>query len=520
MASESSNNDGDGDGDDDYDFSFPIAPGPYWKLPSPSLVLEYFTVLRVSTSPAIDYVLVVDTGSSLTWIQCFPCNKCYEQVAPIFDPKRSATYSVRYCNQHVSPCDGCNDRGECTYNYVYGDGSYSQGVIAQEVYSVGDHMMNLTIGCAHNSSGTFNHSDGILGLGRAEFSFASQVDRRYGFKKFSYCLVDKSMKEVPVVSSIRFGNDLLDLPSDVVYTPIIQNPDHYYINLTSIIVASKLITVHTSLPNGIMVDSGALLSSFPRPLYEAVRDPFRVAALRLGWKPVTYKYHDTCYDLSSYTGGIVTVKAPEVILYFAGDDEAAIDLKAENVLFNYAWVEANFYCLAFRPNLYEGFAILGNVQQQGIRVVYDNVEKVIGWFDSLMNGTITDSDVTSRAIMLGVYGLKDVEKCFSSSTTFSGGIGLIIRNVAGTQQAARCIYLTEIRSAEQAECIGLWQAVRWEKEQKLEKVHFEMDAKFVVDAVNKNNGAIDWRLHNIVLDIKHLFSVYFLEIVLCSKIKK
>ncbi|KAI3947354.1 hypothetical protein MKW92_015443, partial [Papaver armeniacum] len=277
MASESSNNDGDGD----YDFSFPIAPGPYWKLPSPALVLEYFTVLRISTSPAIDYVLVVDTGSSLTWIQCFPCNECYEQVAPIFDPKRSATYSVRYCNQHESPCDGCNDRGECTYNYVYGDGSYSQGVIAQEVYSVGDHMMNLTIGCAHNSSGTFNHSDGILGLGRDEFSFPSQIDRKYGFKKFSYCLVDKSMKEVPVVSSIRFGNDLLDLPSDVVYTPIIQNPDHYYINLTSIRVAGKLITVHTSLPNGIMVDSGALLTSFPQLLYQAVRDPFRVAALRL-----------------------------------------------------------------------------------------------------------------------------------------------------------------------------------------------------------------------------------------------
>ncbi|KAI3947353.1 hypothetical protein MKW92_015442, partial [Papaver armeniacum] len=70
---------------------------------------------------------------------------------------------------------------------------------------------------------------------------------------------------------------------------------------------------------------------------------------------------------------------PEVILYFAGDDEAAVDLKAENVLFNYPWVEANVYCLAFRPNLYEGFAILGNVQQQGIRVVYDNVEKVIGF---------------------------------------------------------------------------------------------------------------------------------------------
>ncbi|KAI3962174.1 hypothetical protein MKW98_005805 [Papaver atlanticum] len=378
MASESSNNDGNGDDD----FDFPVAPGPYWKLPRPSLLFEYFTVLRIGTSPATEYVLLMDTGSSLTWIQCLPCNTCYDQLSPIFDPNQSTTYSVKDCNQHISLCDGCNERGECTYSYVYGDGSYSHGVTAEEVYSVGDHMMNLTIGCGHNNSGTFNSSDGILGLGRGEFSFASQIDRKYGFKKFSYCLVDKSMKEPPVVSSIRFGNDVLDQPSDVVYTPIIQNPkfpDQYYINLTSISVAGKLIPVHPSLPDGTVVDTGTSLTWFPAPIYEAVRDSFRDAALELGWKPALSRYRDTCYDLSSYTGGIVTVNSPKVILYFDGDDEAAVELKAENVLFNYPWIDANVYCLSFGPSLYKGLAILGNVQQQGIRVVYDNVASVIGF---------------------------------------------------------------------------------------------------------------------------------------------
>ncbi|KAI3947352.1 hypothetical protein MKW92_015441 [Papaver armeniacum] len=350
MALESSNN----DGNDDYNFDFPVAPGPYWKLPRPSLLFEYFTVLRIGTSPATEYVLLMDTGSSLTWIQCLPCNTCYDQLSPIFDPNRSETYSVKDCNQHISLCDGCNDRKECTYSYIYGDGSYSHGLISDEVYTVSEHMMNLTIGCGHNNSGTFNSSDGILGLGRGEFSFPSQIDRKYGFKKFSYCLVDKPLKEQPFVSSsIRFGNDVLDQPNDVVYTPIIPNPkfpDQYYINLTSISVAGKLIPVHPLLPNGIVVDSGTSLSWFPASVYEAVRDSFRDAALQL-----------------------------EVILHFGGDDEAAVELKAENVLFNYPWIDANVYCLAFGPSLYKGLAILGNVQQQGIRVVFDNVASVIGF---------------------------------------------------------------------------------------------------------------------------------------------
>lgn len=54
----------------------------------------------------------------------------------------------------------------------------------------------------------------------------------------------------------------------------------------------------------------------------------------------------------------------------------------------------------------------------------------------------------------------------------------------------------------------LWQAVQWDKELKLEKVHFEMDAKVVADAVNKDNGAIDWRPHHTILDIKNLFIVF------------
>ncbi|XP_026438065.1 uncharacterized protein LOC113336631 [Papaver somniferum] len=77
--------------------------------------------------------------------------------------------------------------------------------------------------------------------------------------------------------------------------------------------------------------------------------------------------------------------------------------------------------------------------------------------------------------------------CDGSFLNSLEGIQLIIRNCAGSQQAAKCIQLKCIRSADEAECVGLWEAVKWEHSLKLEKVHFELDAKTVVDAAMKNS---------------------------------
>ncbi|XP_026439727.1 uncharacterized protein LOC113338546 [Papaver somniferum] len=73
----------------------------------------------------------------------------------------------------------------------------------------------------------------------------------------------------------------------------------------------------------------------------------------------------------------------------------------------------------------------------------------------------------------------------------TGGVGLIICDFAGTHRGSKCIYLNHIWSAEQAKSRGLWEAVHWAKEQKLEKVVFELDSKIVVDAVNNEVFNID-----------------------------
>ncbi|XP_026459790.1 uncharacterized protein LOC113360498 [Papaver somniferum] len=87
-----------------------------------------------------------------------------------------------------------------------------------------------------------------------------------------------------------------------------------------------------------------------------------------------------------------------------------------------------------------------------------------------------------------------------------GGIGLIIRNRAGHSQATRIFHMRNICNAKQAEGLRLWEDVKWATELKLDNVLFELDCKVIVDVVNKEVSYIDWRLSNLIKDIKLYFS--------------
>ncbi|KAJ6328972.1 hypothetical protein OIU77_010614 [Salix suchowensis] len=52
---------------------------------------EYLMSLSVGTPP-FKIMGIADTGSDLIWTQCKPCERCYKQVDPLFDPKSSKTY--------------------------------------------------------------------------------------------------------------------------------------------------------------------------------------------------------------------------------------------------------------------------------------------------------------------------------------------------------------------------------------------------------------------------------------------
>lgn len=338
---------------------------------------EYFTRLGVGTPARYSY-MVLDTGSDVVWIQCSPCRKCYTQSDPVFDPTKSSTFGGVACGSPLcrrldSP--GCNSGKKCMYQVSYGDGSFTVGEFSTETMTFRrNRVKNIALGCGHDNEGLFVGAAGLLGLGRGRLSFPSQAGPRFG-RAFSYCLVDRSASSKP--SSIIFGSSAVSRKA--VFTPLIGNPKldtFYYIGLTGISVGGALVRgVSASLfkidaagNGGVIIDSGTSVTRLTRPAYIAMRDAFRSGARNLKRAP-SFSLFDTCFDLS----GVSEVKVPTVLFHLKG---ANVALPASNYLIPVD--SKGTFCFAFAGTS-NGLSIIGNIQQQGFRVVYDLGRSRIGF---------------------------------------------------------------------------------------------------------------------------------------------
>lgn len=58
---------------------------------------EYLMAISFGT-PAQSVSAIMDTGSDLVWTQCLPCQNCYAQNGPTYDPSKSSTYKKEGCS--------------------------------------------------------------------------------------------------------------------------------------------------------------------------------------------------------------------------------------------------------------------------------------------------------------------------------------------------------------------------------------------------------------------------------------
>lgn len=235
-------------------------------------------------------------------------------------------------------------------------------------------VKNIALGCGHDNEGLFVGAAGLLGLGRGKLSFPNQAGRRFG-NKFSYCLVDRSASSKP--SSVVFGESAVSRTA--VFTPLLTNPKldtFYYLGLTGMSVggvkvkgiSESLFKLDNTGNGGVIIDSGTSVTRLTRPAYVALRDAFRAGARDLK-RAADFSLFDTCFDLSGKT----VVKVPTVVMHFAGAD---VSLPASNYLIPVD--SKGSFCFAFAGTM-SGLSIIGNIQQQGFRVVYDLAGSRIGF---------------------------------------------------------------------------------------------------------------------------------------------
>ncbi|XP_048421673.1 aspartyl protease family protein 2-like [Pyrus x bretschneideri] len=338
---------------------------------------EYFTRLGVGTPPRYVY-MVLDTGSDVVWLQCAPCKRCYTQADPIFDPRKSGSFATIPCGSPLcrkldSP--GCNSKKTCLYQVSYGDGSFTVGEFSTETLTFrGTKVGRVAIGCGHDNEGLFVGAAGLLGLGRGKLSFPAQTGSQFN-RKFSYCLVDRSSSSKP--SSVLFGDSAVSRTAR--FTPLLANPKldtFYYVELIGISVGGTRVPgITASLFNldpagngGVILDSGTSVTRLTRSAYNALRDAFRAGTSGLKRGP-EFSLFDTCFDLSGKT----EVKVPTVVLHFRNAD---VPLPATNYLIPVD--SSGSFCFAFAGTM-GGLSIIGNIQQQGFRVVYDLAGSRVGF---------------------------------------------------------------------------------------------------------------------------------------------
>ncbi|XP_057961442.1 protein ASPARTIC PROTEASE IN GUARD CELL 2 [Malania oleifera] len=336
---------------------------------------EYFVRIGVGSPPRSQY-MVIDSGSDIVWVQCQPCDPCYHQSDPVFDPANSASFAGVSCGSPV--CSRLENSGcqssRCGYEVTYGDGSYTMGTLALETLTFGrTAVRDVAIGCGHKNQGMFVGAAGLLGLGGGSMSFVGQLGGQTG-GAFSYCLVSRG-NDAP--GSLAFGRRAM--PVGAAWIPLLQNPrapSFYYIGLAGLGVGGTQVAIPEDIfrltelgDGGVVMDTGTAVTRLPTPAYEAFRDAFVAQTGNLPRAPAVSIF-DTCYDLSKF----VTVRVPTVSFYFSGGP--ILSLPAGNFLIPVD--EGGTFCFAFAPSA-SGLSIIGNIQQEGIQISVDGTNGFVGF---------------------------------------------------------------------------------------------------------------------------------------------
>ncbi|XP_043693310.1 aspartic proteinase CDR1-like [Telopea speciosissima] len=326
-------------------------------------------------TPPVERFAIADTGSNVIWIQCKPCERCYNQKVPLFDPNKSSTYRNLSCKS--KECDLLDSKlrvcapktNDCEYNNYYGDGSSTRGFLATETFTLSSTsgksvtLLEKIFGCGHNNQGTYDEGEsGLVGLGGGSLSLISQLKSSIG-GKFSYCLVP--FEKENVTSKLNFGSEAVVSGDDVVSTPLVRKDPvtFYYVTLEAISVGNKRLPYKNSSKavaeeGNIILDSGTTLTFIESNFYLNLES--EVKKLIHGESFVDPPFLRLCYE----PGTDVNVS---VTFHFSGG--ADVKLKPLNTFFRNS-KEAICFAIVPYPSV-DDVGIFGNMAQMDFLVGHD-----------------------------------------------------------------------------------------------------------------------------------------------------
>ncbi|KAG2329463.1 hypothetical protein Bca52824_000643 [Brassica carinata] len=340
----------------------------------------YTTRLWIGTPPQM-FSLIVDSGSTVTYVPCSDCKQCGKHQDPKFQPEMSTTYQPVKCNMDCN-CD--DDKEQCVYERAYAEHSSSKGVLGEDLISFGNESQltpqRAVFGCENVETGDLysQRADGIIGLGTGDLSLVDQlVDKDLISNSFALCYGGMDLGG----GSMILGG--FAYPSDMMFTD--SDPDrspYYNIDLTGIRVAGKDLLLDSRVfdgERGVILDSGTTYAYLPDAAFAAFEEALLREASPLeqidGPDP---NVKDTCFHVapSNDASGLSKI-FPSVEMVFKSGQSWL--LSPENYLFRHSKVHGA-YCLGVFPNGKDHTTLLGGIVVRNTLVVYDRENSKVGFF--------------------------------------------------------------------------------------------------------------------------------------------
>ncbi|XP_047938052.1 aspartic proteinase nepenthesin-1-like [Salvia hispanica] len=355
-------------------------PNARMSLHDDLLLNGYYTTRLWIGTPPQQFALIVDTGSTVTYVPCSTCKQCGKHQDPRFKPESSSTYEPLKCNIDCS-CD--SNREQCIYERNYAEMSSSSGVLGVDIISFGNQSdlqpQRATFGCENMETGDLysQHADGIMGLGRGDLSIVDQlVEKGVISDSFSLCYGGMDVGGGSMVlGGISSPKEMAFTHSDPVRSP------YYNIELNEIHIAGKKLPLNPKVfdgKHGTVLDSGTTYAYLPQAAFEA----FKAAILKetqslkriQGPDP---NYNDICFAGAGSDPAQLSKAFPSAEMVFSNGQKLL--LAPENYLFRHSKAHGA-YCLGIFQNGKESTTLLGGIIVRNTLVTYDREHEKVGFW--------------------------------------------------------------------------------------------------------------------------------------------
>lgn len=342
----------------------------------------FYTELFLGT-PARNFSVIIDTGSTITYIPCKGCAHCGKHTDEPFDPDKSTTAKKLGCSDTLCNCGSptCQCRDErCYYSRSYAERSSSEGWLIEDNFGFPDRKepVRLVFGCENGETGEIYKqlADGIMGMGNNDNAMQSQLVANGVIEDiFSLCF------GYPDGGVLMLGDVALPDSSTTVHTPLLTNLHlHYYnVKMESITVDGTVLPIEPSLFDrgyGTVLDSGTTFSYLPAAAFKAFSTAVGKAAEAKGLKPSPGSdpnYIDICWQGAPHDIHDLGSVFPSAVFTFGGG--TVLHLTPMRYLF---MMGTGSYCLGVFDNGVSG-TLIGGVSVRDVIVKYDRKNNRVGF---------------------------------------------------------------------------------------------------------------------------------------------